>query len=337
MLIYVNMLKMDIAVAYGRFGMSLMQKLNISRLDLNLLVVFDSMMKTRSVTAVSEALEMSQPNVSRSLKKLREFFNDELFIRAARGMQPTERALALQQPIERMIDIVRSDILDSQQFDLKSSERSFVINMTDLGELSFLPKLLKHCRQVAPKASIECVCLDSQVLLDALRDGKVDLAMGFFPELTAQTIHVQTLVKHPFICLAREGHPLTPSGLTSADYSRADHISLVGDGHAQRRFEERIARSGIERRIKLRTRNMMSIPFLVRDSDLIATVPKMLAYVCAEVGGFQVFRPPFKIDPIPISQYWTDRQHNDPAHIWLRRTIADLLQDQDPTKNVKYW
>lgn len=73
------------------------------------------------------------------------------------------------------------------------------------------------------------------------------------------------------------------------------------------------------------------------DSDLIATVPKMLAYVCSEMGGFQVFRPPFKIDPIPISPYWTDRQHNDPAHVWLRRTMADLLLDQDPFKDVKYW
>lgn len=314
-----------------------MQKLNISRLDLNLLVVFDAMMKTRSVTAVTEMLEMSQPNVSRSLKKLREFFNDDLFIRAARGMQPTERALALQQPIAQMIDIVRADILDSLQFDPEQSERSFVINMTDLGELSFLPKLIRYCRQVAPKVSIECVCLDSQALLDAMRDGTVDLAMGFFPELTAQTIHVQTLVKHPFVCLARVGHPLTSNGLTPTAYVNAEHICLVGDGHAQRRFDDGITRAGIERRIKLRTRNMMSIPFLVRESDLIATVPKMLAYVCADVRGFQVFKPPVKIDPIPVSQYWTARQHNDPAHVWIRRTIADLLLDQDPTKNIKYW
>lgn len=195
----------------------------------------------------------------------------------------------------------------------------------------------KHCREFAPKVSIECVCLDAQVLLDAMRSGKVDLAMGYFPELNAQTLHVQTLVKHPFVCMARDGHPLTRQGLTAQSYATAEHISLVGDGHAQRRFEERITRAGIERRIKLTTRNMMSIPFLVRDSDLIATVPKMLAYVCGEVRGFQIFPPPVAIDPIPISQYWTDRQHNDPAHVWLRRKLAELLLDQDPTKGVSYW
>ena len=92
------MLEIDRGLAYGRIGMTLMRKTNISRLDLNLLVVFDALIRTGSVTAVSEALDMSQPNVSRSLRKLREFFNDELFIRAARGMQPTERALALQAP-----------------------------------------------------------------------------------------------------------------------------------------------------------------------------------------------------------------------------------------------
>ena len=236
-----------------------------------------------------------------------------------------------------MIELVRQEVLDARPFEPGHSERRFVINMTDLGELSFLPKLLKHCRQVAPAVSIESMCLDPQALLDAMRDGQVDLAMGYFPELTAQTIHVQTLVRHPFVCLARTGHPLLGDGMSIEDYANADHISLVGEGHSQRRFEERIARSGIERRIKLRTRNMMSIPFLVRDSDLVATVPKMLAWVCDPVGGFEVFKHPFDIDPIPVSQYWTDRQQNDPAHTWLRRTIAELLLDQDPTKGIRYW
>ncbi len=94
-----------------------MPDLQITRLDLNLLVVFDALMRTCSVTAVAETLGIGQPNVSRSLRKLREFFGDELFIRGSRGMQPTARAEALREPVARAISIVRGEVLDPMGFD----------------------------------------------------------------------------------------------------------------------------------------------------------------------------------------------------------------------------
>lgn len=262
-----------------------MPNLEITRLDLNLLVVFDAMMRTGSVTAVSSTLGISQPNVSRSLRKLREFFGDELFIRASRGMQPTAKALSLHEPVARAVAIVRQDVLDPMRFDPASSHRRFVLNLTDLGELAFVPSLLRHFARMAPHLELECVCLGPQDLLDAMRSGTVDLAIGYFPELTAQTVRIRTLVDHPFVCLARAGHPLIAGGFNAQDYARADHIGVVGDGHAQRMFEERIARTGVARRVVLRTRNLLNVPFIVRQTDLIATVPKGLPYLCADVQG----------------------------------------------------
>jgi DNA-binding transcriptional LysR family regulator len=314
-----------------------MQKLDMSRLDLNLLVVFETMMEVRSVTAVSELLALSQPNVSYALKKLRTFFGDELFIRSGRGMQPTAKALELQEPIKRMMEILRNEVLNPVEFVPKNSQRTFFINMTELGELAFLPPLLKHFSTVAPHLTVEPVCLGAQELLDALRDGRVDLALGYFPELTVRTLYAQTLLRHPFACLAREGHPQTLSGFAAADYAAAEHVGIIGEGHAQRRFEEQINKAGIERRIRLRSRNFMSIPFIVRETDLIATVPKIMAVVCMGTPGLQVLKPPFEIDPIPITQYWSERQHNDPGQVWLRRTLAQLYLDNDPTANIKFW
>jgi DNA-binding transcriptional LysR family regulator len=314
-----------------------MPNLEITRLDLNLLVVFDAMMRTGSVTAVSSTLGISQPNVSRSLRKLREFFGDELFIRASRGMQPTAKAMALREPVARAVEIVRRDVLDPIRFDPATSTRRFVLNLTDLGELAFVPKLLGHLGRVAPGIELECVCLGPRELLDAMRGGEVDLAIGYFPELTAQTVRIRTLSDHPFVCLARTGHPLLEGGLTVQAYARAGHIGLVGDGHAQRMFEERIARSGVARRIVLRTRNLLNVPYLVRETDLIATVPKGLPFHCGEIGGYVVLKPPVPIDPIPLAQYWTDRQHKDPGHAWLRRTVREVMDERDPTSAVAYW
>jgi len=317
--------------------MSTIQNLDISHLDLNLLVVFEAMMELRSVTGVAEKLAISQPNVSYALKKLRSLFGDELFIRSARGMKPTAKALEVQRPIDEVLGILRNELLSPAVFVPEESRRNFVINMTELGEFSFLPAMLKYFASAAPSLTIEPVCLGAQELLDALRDGQVDLALGYFPEITARTVYAQTLMKHPFICLAREDHPATRSGFSIEDYEQAEHIALIGEGHSQRRFEDQISKGGIARRIKLRSRNYMSIPFIVRDTDLIATVPKIMAVACTGLPGLRAFMPPFPIDPIPITQYWTERQKNDPGQIWLRRTVASLFLDKDPTSGIQLW
>jgi DNA-binding transcriptional LysR family regulator len=317
--------------------MTNMDRLHIGDLDLDLLIVFETMMEVRSVTAVSELLSMNQPNVSYALKRLRGFFGDELFIRTARGMQPTARALALQMPVQRMMEILRSEVLSPVEFRPQDSRRTFVINMTDIGELAFLPPLLKHFETCAPHVSVQPICLGAQNLLDAFRDGRVDLALGYVPELTARTVYVQSLLQHPFVCLARAGHPLATSGLTVSDFASAEHIGMMGEGHAQRQFEEKIDKLVGTRRIKFRTSNFMSVPFIVRDTDLIATVPKIMAIACADMPGLRVFKPPFDLDPIPISQYWTEQQHNDPGQIWLRRTIFEMARDSDVTESMQFW
>lgn len=314
-----------------------MEKLDIRGLELHLLIVFQAMMSELSVTAVAQSLELSQPNVSYALKKLRECFGDQLFIRSAQGMQPTAKALALSAPIERIIDILRSEILPPTTFTPGSSQRHFVINTTDIGEISFIPRIIRHLRECSPLLSLECVCLRAQDLVDALRTGKVDVAVGYYPEITVSTVYSQSLMKHPFVCLARRGNPLSEHSLTLESYIAADHIAVIGEGHSQRLIDERIRKSGIQRRIAFQTQNFMTVPFIVKETDMIATVPKFLAIQFGEHLGLQVFQPPFEIEPISLKQYWTDRQRNDPGQMWLRQTIAEFFQNKDPTADIHFW
>lgn len=305
--------------------------MNYREIDLNLLLVLDAMMKEQSVTAVSRKLSISQPTVSFSLKKLRETLADELFVRTGSGMQPTPRALALAGPIDQIIRIVQDEILHPPAFDPSLSDRRFVINATDIGEMVFLPPLLKALREFAPHASIESVCLDPHDLSQALCDGAVDLAIGYMPELTGSGLYTQLLFEHPFVCLASDAHPLLKNGITLEQYAGAKHISLVGEGHSQRKFEAMIEASGIKRRIVLRSQNFMNIPFIVRDSDLLATVPKVIAAAFAHMQGLAAFWPPFELPAVPIRQYWHQRMHNDAAQVWLRQTVSNLFLSNDPT------
>ncbi|HEU0223756.1 MAG TPA: LysR family transcriptional regulator, partial [Paracoccaceae bacterium] len=155
--------------------------MNFREIDLNLLLVLDALLKERNVTAVARRLAISQPTVSFSLKKLREIFADELFVRTASGMQPTPLALELGAPLRRMLDILEGEILSPAEFDPATSSRSFIVNTTDIGEMVFLPPILQRLRAFAPKASVECICLEPRELARAMNEGEIDLAIGYLP------------------------------------------------------------------------------------------------------------------------------------------------------------
>jgi DNA-binding transcriptional LysR family regulator len=309
--------------------------MNFRDVDLNLLLVMDSMLSERNVTAVARRLNISQPTVSTSLKKLREIFGDELFVRTAAGMQPTQRAVEIGKPLERVIHILKSEILGAPEFDPATSTRTFTINTTDIGEMVFIPPIITRLREFAPRASVDCVCLDPAEIVQAMATGKVDLAIGYLPELTSSSVFVQSLFEHPFVCLLREHHPILSEKLTVETYRDAQHIALVGDGHGQKKFETMIAKSGIERHIAFRSQHFMNIPFIVRDSDLVATVPKVIAVAFAHLPGIRAALPPFDIPPIPIKQYWHQKMNNDPSQTWLRRTMSDIFQGKDPTSTFR--
>lgn len=314
-----------------------MQNIDITDLDLTQLVVFDALAKLGSVTAVAQSLDVTQPNVSYALKKLRAVLKDDLFVRSAHGMRPTAKAQELVGPIARMLAILYEEVLQPPEFSPTHSRRSFIINTTDIGEMVFLPPLLRRIRASAPHIAFECVCLESHALVQAMRDGKVDLALGYLPDLTAKTVYAQSLFKHPFVCMLRTGNPALEDGsLSLANYSNAEHVALVGEGHGQRKFEDWITKAGIQRPIAVRSRHFMHIPFIVRDTDLVATIPKVIAVAFADIAGLRAVSPPFNIPPIPLKQYWCERQHRDPGHVWLRQIVAELFLNKDPTISAKF-
>lgn len=312
-----------------------MQNFDIASLDLPQLVVFDALVKLGSVTAVAHSLNLTQPNVSYALKKLRAAFDDELFVRSPKGMRPTAKAQELIEPIKRLLAILYEEVLKPSSFSPAQSRRTFVINTTDIGEIVFLPPLLRRIREASSHISVECVCLETPALVQAMRDGVVDMALGYLPDLTSKEIYTQSLFRHPFVCMVREGHPALREGLSIESYAESEHIALVGEGHGQRKFEEWIAKAGIHRHIGLRSRHFMHIPFIVRDTDLIATVPKVIAVSFMATAGLRAIEPPFNIPAIQLKQYWSERQHRDPAHVWLRRIVAELFVNKDPTVGIQ--
>jgi len=182
--------------------------MDMNHVDLNLLLIFEAMLEHQSVTRAGQAVGLSQPAMSAALAKLRSMLNDPLFVRTGVGMKPTPRAQDLAPSISRVLDIMRTQVLHESNFDAAVATRTFTINTPDIGEMVFLPKLLKRLSTVAPSIRLRATTVPHEQLETALETGKVDLAVGYFPDLTKAEIFQQRLFSHSFVCVVREDQAL---------------------------------------------------------------------------------------------------------------------------------
>jgi DNA-binding transcriptional LysR family regulator len=302
--------------------------------DLNLLLVLDGVLREGTLSNAAKALNLSQPTISSSLAKLREILQDELFVRTGNGMQPTPRAVALKEPIQRVLAAVKGEILDTRRFDPATEVRPYTITTSDLGETLLLPRVVARLAQDAPRVNLRSTVVGPRHLEEALEAGDVDLAVGYFPDLARPTTMQQTLFTHGFACLARTGHPLIKNGMTLEAFLEAHHIVVASEGSSQELFEEALVKRGLERRCVLRIPHFMSVPFVVGSTDLMVTVPRAVAMFFSGLVNLQVLDPPIDVPEFAVKQYWHRRFHQDARVKWLRTMMSEFYQNNrvpDPT------
>jgi len=301
------------------------------KVDLNLLVILDALLEEGGVNATARRLSMSQPNVSFALAKLRAFFKDDLLVRQANRMKPTPTGERLREPVRRILAMVDAEILRTPTFDPGQSERCFTISTSDIGELTFVPKLLAALSKRAPHTVLRCYSMTPLELESAMADGVVDVALGYFPDLDGPALYRQKLFEHPFVCIVRADHPEVTGELTLDQFLSLGHVVVAQEGRSQELFEQTMRQRGLSRQIKLRSPHFMSAPLLIAQSDLITTVPQAVGTTYASLAGLRLLRPPIDIPPIELQQFWHRRVHADPAVRWFRALISELFLRTDPT------
>jgi DNA-binding transcriptional LysR family regulator len=295
--------------------------------DLNLLPVALAIYEESSVSGAARKLGMSQPAVSVALNKLRKALADPLFVRTVQGMSPTPRALSLIDPTRDILQRLRNDVLASEQFDPGSTDRRFTIALSDIGEMTFLPRLLDRLRRDAPGASIVSATLPPAELAVALEQGTVDLAIGYFPDLKHRNFFQQRLFSHSFICLLSANHPYCGKQLGMQQFLEMGHAVIKAEGRSQEVFEQLLIRKRIERRVVLSTPHFMSIPFVIAASDLVATVPRAVGESFTQFAAIKLVEPPLEIPAFDLKQHWHRKYAKDGANAWLRGVVAQLFGD----------
>lgn len=296
------------------------------KLDLNLLVILDALLNERGVNATARRLSTSQPNVSFALKKLRAFFHDDLLVRSGNDMKPTALATRIREPVRQILSTIDTELFFDAAFDPMQSARCFSISTSDIGELVFLPRLLEALAERAPSVTLRCHSLPPDDLARAMTEGRVDVALGYFPDMINAAFLKQRLFGHTFICIARQDHPQISGELSMATFLQLGHIVVSEKGRSQELVEARMRDLGMSRRIQLQSPHFMSVPLLVSKSDLISTVPLAVGALYAELTPLRLYEPPFETPVIDLELIWHRSVYQDAGLSWFRNLIFELFQ-----------
>ncbi|MFT5636584.1 MAG: DNA-binding transcriptional LysR family regulator [Cognaticolwellia sp.] len=310
--------------------------MNISKIDLNLLIYLDVLLREKNVTRAAGQLNITQPAMSNGLKRLRTLFNDPILVRTSDGMVPTERARALAPAIRKVLLDLEEALQGEEEFNELNSQRVFRLMASDYAASTLLPRLLKRINQIAPNVTID-IMTPSDVNFHDVEAGKIDMAINRFDELP-QSFHQKTIWRDSFSCLLSANNPIVEK-FNLDTYLGAKHVWVsktgfgVGVGMDPKDVQklgwvdEALARIGKQRNIKVFTRNYHVAMQLALEDELVATLPTRAALIHKNDANYTVLEPPFDIPDIELKMIWSPLLHHDASHIWFRQLVIEAANE----------
>jgi DNA-binding transcriptional LysR family regulator len=316
------------ALGWSHVGTQLMRPLNatpLRGLNLNLLVVLDALLSTRSVTRAAKQLGLTQPAVSRNLAELRAIFADALLVRSGRKMLLTPRAQQLGVPLRQALQDLIRVVSPDPTLALHRTERRFKVAISDNLLKLLVQPLLRRLRVEAPRANCQFFPIPYDSLPESLEAGAVDVALGVLWE-PPMGIRREVLFRDKFACLLRRGHPILSGGAWGLDaYLSLDHLVTTPVGNGPGLMDKLLEPKGLERRVAVRCAWFALAPDILRDSDLVSTLPQSFINAIL-TPDLVVLPPPLEVPPVEVSMSWHERFEGDEILCWLRNTLRDLAR-----------
>jgi DNA-binding transcriptional LysR family regulator len=297
--------------------------LNLRRIDLNLLVIFEALYATGSTNRAADRLGMSQPAVSNALGRLRDLIGDPLFVRDARGLKPTLRSHELVGPVREALAAISRQLGAGDAIDLASYKRLFRLIIADPLEPIMMPPIVKTIVSNAPDVEIECVQATAR-FAEEIREGSVDIACLSFPVDTSDIV-IKPLAPVDFVIVSRRNHPAFTKPLDVEAFSRLPQIAVGRELRGLTGVDKRLIARGTPRRTPYMAAKAWSMPPMVQRTDLIAFLPRIFAEEVAENFELDIHESPI---PMPEQHFyimWHVNNEHDPGHKWLRDAMQDSL------------
>ncbi len=298
----------------------------MKQLDLNLLVALDALLGTCSVTEAAVRMHLSTPAMSHTLARIRDMLGDPVLVRAGRKLVPTPRALALAEPLSHLLAQANALVANDTAADLVRLQRSFVVRAPEGVSVVFGAPLAQALQQVMPRVTVQFVS-EGLGETSALREGRIDLDIGSVrhedPEIETELLTQQTLVG-----AARTGHPLLAGRLSVRRFAAARHVGVTLRQREVSPVDEALTQAGLARFIAMTVHSSYGALVVAARSDLVASVPEVMARAMQAVLRLDVFDLPLKVRKVPVMLAWHPRYRVDAAHVALRACVQQVLGDQ---------
>jgi len=308
-----------------------MKTVHLSRIDLNLFVVFDAIYTEGGITRASKRLSLTQPAISHALGRLRELFDDPLFIRQSKAMIPTPLARVMIDPVRQSLRGFEATLKRVDRFDPATARKHFTVGMRDVRELTMLPNLLRSVTRAAPFIDIAIVRAERKQLETELAagtlDAAIDVRLALSDEVRRQPIHAERLV-----VVARPRHPTVKRELDLETYLSQEHIlvSTRRRGFGVEDYE--LSRHGLKRRIRLRCQHYFAACRVVSETDLILTMAERYARIVNRLFRNRVLPFPLEVPDYDAYLYWHVNAEADPANRWLREQLMGAFRERGKGK-----
>jgi DNA-binding transcriptional LysR family regulator len=302
-----------------------LSKTELRRLDLTLLLVFLGLVRHRKAIAVAHELGLTQSAISQALRRLREVFADDLFLRRPHGMEPTAIALALEAPVAAAVESLQGALGGVRRFDPATVASVVRIAALDAEQAVIVPALSARLRKVAPGLRLSVMPFGRATAFEALTDGRVGLALGFLWDLPG-TILGANLYEEGYLVAGLPRRLPSAPRLSLGAYCAADHVIVSPAGDLRGVVDAALDALGLSRKIVLGFPSFLPALAAAAASDALVTLPSRIAASFAKGFGLVTARPPLEIRSFNVSVYWHRRNDHDPQLVWLRHELHTLCR-----------
>jgi DNA-binding transcriptional LysR family regulator len=301
--------------------------MNISGIDLNLLLAFEALMDERNVGRAAKRVGLSQPAFSNAIARLRARLGDSLFVRTAQGMIPTSRAERLAGPVRSALAQLRETFEAPYSFDPSVSAQRFRVGLSDDVELRLVPLFARA--MLSGQLQMQTRRLDWLFTVPEveLRNGTLDLAIGYFPDARylAPGLLMDSLSQENNVVIARRGHRMWKGKLTVDKFTELDHAAVIYRNQVWGLIDNELASRGLRRRLRLALPHCLSVLHAVASNDLVACIQESVVERYGKGLNLTSCPEPLGLPPFVLRMVWHRQRDNDPSHLWLRELIVTEL------------
>ncbi|HEY8609130.1 MAG TPA: LysR family transcriptional regulator [Noviherbaspirillum sp.] len=300
--------------------------MHISRVDLNLFTVFEAIYTEGSVTRASQKLNLTQPAISHALGRLRQIFNDPLFVRQGHAMVSTPLARTMIEPVRRALRGLEVTLNGVSSFDPASTAKTFNLAVRDVLEATILPPLLRRVLERAPLVDVAAIQADRRELVGELAAGTLDGAIDVLLPLPSEVMRTR-IYRDSTVVVVRKGHPQIDGAIDIETYLRQDHILASSRRRGPGLEDFELSRFGLERHIRLRCQHYYAACRVVSQSDMLLTMPGRYAQIANRQLGNQILPFPLDVPAFDIFLYWHANVDADPANRWFREQVTQSIRE----------